>query len=294
MDAVLDNGILRAEFGATGAELLSARMGGVEFVWGGDPAFWARRSPVMFPICGRLPGTVYSWLGREYSLGTHGFARKSRFDVVEKGSDRVRFELRDSPETRAAYPFEFALSVEYRMDGASLEASVEVSNPGGGTLPFATGFHPGFNVPLGGDGEFRDWEVAFDAPCDPDRVLFSGAGLQTGRRTAFPLVDRVSMPLSHGMFDDDAVFLAGIPPANRAATLRSRRSSRSVRIEFHDFPYFGVWHSPRTEAPFVCLEPWAGLPSFDGVREDFASKSAMVRLPPGSSQTRRMALRFAV
>lgn len=289
MTATLDNGILRAEFAETGAELVSARLGGAEFVWGGDPAFWSGRCPVMFPICGRLPGGKYSWEGREYALGTHGFARKSRFAVASATDVSVRFELRDSEETRAAYPFEFLFAVEYALEGSAIRASATVRNDGPGVLPFAVGFHPGFNVPVGGGG-FSDWEVAFGAPCAPERILFTEAGLQTGRRVAFPLRGGVSIPLSHGMFDDDAVFLAG---ASRSAVLRSPLSPFSVGIEFPDFPYFGVWHPPRTEAPFVCLEPWSGLPSADVEAEDFATKGDMARLPPGDSRTWRATIRFS-
>lgn len=289
MAVTLDNGSLRAEFAETGAELVSARRGGTEFVWGGDPAFWSGRCPVMFPICGRLPGGKYSWDGREYALGTHGFARKSRFAVASATDVSVRFELRDSAETRAVYPFGFLFAVEYRLDGRAILASATVRNCGGAEMPFAVGFHPGFNVPVGG-GSFSDWEVAFGAPCDPERILFTEAGLQTGRREAFPLRGRVSMPLSHGMFDGDAVFLAG---ASRSAVLRSPRSPFSVEIGFPDFPYFGVWHPPRTEAPFVCLEPWSGLPSADVAAEDFATKGDMARLAPGASRTWRATIRFS-
>ena len=292
MAILLDNGIVRAEFSEKGAELLSARRDGAEYIWGGDPAFWAERSPVLFPICGRLPDQKYLWRGEEHVLGLHGFARFSRFEVAGRAADRVRFELRDTPETRAQYPFAFLLSVEYRLVGATLGVSATVRNEngeGGDELPFQLGFHPGFAVPLGGEGDFSDWEVAFDEPCDPDRVLFSERSLPTGIRTAFPLRDRRALPLEHGMFDAGGIFLAGV---SKTLALRSARSKRSVRMEFPDFRYLGMWHTPDTEAPFVCLEPWSGLPSFDGVREDFATKSGMTRLAPGEARTWRLALTF--
>ena len=292
MAIVLDNGTVRAEISETGAELLSARRGGAEYIWGGDPAFWEERSPILFPICGRLPDKTYLWRGKAHELGLHGFARFARFETAGSAPDRVRFELRDAPETRARYPFSFLLSVEYRLVGATLRIAATVRNEtgaGGEVLPFQLGFHPGFAVPLGGEGAFSDWEVAFDEPCDPDRVLFSERSLPTGLRRAFPLRDRRVLPLEHGMFDAGGIFLAGV---SKAATLRSARSKRSVRMEFADFRYLGMWHTPDAEAPFVCLEPWSGLPSFDGVREDFATKSGMTRLAPGEAKSWRLALTF--
>ena len=292
METTLDNGTVRAVFSDKGAELLSVRRDGAEYVWQGDPAIWDERSPLLFPICGRIPDCKYLWRGVEHGLGLHGFARFCRFEVSGSAPDRVRFELHDTPETRESYPFAFGLSVEYRLLGASLLVSATVRNEnaeGGDVLPFQLGFHPGIAVPLGGEGGFADWRLVFDEPCDPDRVLFSAASLPTGIRTAFTLENRRELPLRHDMFDAGGIFLAGV---SKAATLQSPLSKRSVRIEFADFRYLGLWHKPDTEAQYVCLEPWSGLPSFDGAREDFAAKSGMTRLPPGEARTWRFSLAF--
>ena len=51
---ILSNDILTVEVSAHGAELQSIRKGDVEYLWQGDPAFWGRRSPVLFPIVGSV------------------------------------------------------------------------------------------------------------------------------------------------------------------------------------------------------------------------------------------------
>lgn len=37
-------------------------------------------------------------------------------------------------------------------------------------------------------------------------------------------------------------------------------------------PFVGFWHTPKTDAPFLCIEPWANLPSKEGKIEDLTQK----------------------
>lgn len=40
----------------------------------------------------------------------------------------------------------------------------------------------------------------------------------------------------------------------------------------------GLWHKPKSNAPYICIEPWHGIPSDDGVVDDFKEKQQMIRL----------------
>lgn len=81
----LDNGVLRVRVARAGAELASIVRNdtGIEYLWSGDPAFWPRRAPVLFPIVGRLRGDAFSHGGTRYRLPQHGFARDRRFEIAE-------------------------------------------------------------------------------------------------------------------------------------------------------------------------------------------------------------------
>ena len=57
-------------------------------------------------------------------------------------------------------------------------------------------------------------------------------------------------------------------------------------------PYLGLWHAQKSEAPYVCIEPWCGLPSFDGEVDDFTQKCDMFRIPAGEEKTVRYAVTF--
>lgn len=52
---VLENDKLKIEISSHGAELFSVKRkaDSREYLWQGDPAFWGRRSPVLFPVVGK-------------------------------------------------------------------------------------------------------------------------------------------------------------------------------------------------------------------------------------------------
>ena len=62
-------------------------------------------------------------------------------------------ELTDSDATRAAYPFAFRHAVTYRLDAGRLHFEQAVENRSAEPMPFSTGIHPYFQVPLTPRGE---------------------------------------------------------------------------------------------------------------------------------------------
>ena len=71
----LRHGRLSAAIDPMGAQLLSLKLDGHEYLWQGDPRFWARRAPVLFPIVGSLrDGRAESAQG-PCVMGRHGIAR---------------------------------------------------------------------------------------------------------------------------------------------------------------------------------------------------------------------------
>src|SRR5688572_28703931 len=82
---------------------------GRDLLWHGDPAVWAGRAPILFPIVGSLAGGRYRLGDRSFALGRHGFARGKRFDVVTTKPSSALFRLREDESTLAVYPFRFEL-----------------------------------------------------------------------------------------------------------------------------------------------------------------------------------------
>ena len=64
----LSNEMLTAQFSDMGAELMSLKNNktGQEYMWHGDKKYWGRRSPILFPMVGRLREGKYTYNGKEY------------------------------------------------------------------------------------------------------------------------------------------------------------------------------------------------------------------------------------
>lgn len=279
----IQNSTLTVTVDSEGGALSSIRRAGVEYVWVADPEFWRFHDKNLFPYVGRTNGGKYLLDGREYEIPIHGFCSGRAFEVAEQREDLVRLRTVDDDGTRAMYPFAFQFDIVYRLEGERLIKECVVTNTGDKTLYFGIGGHPGFNVPLNGDGEFTDWYFEFPQACEPVRVEFDPANyLVSGIESPYPLKDGRVLPLRHDLFDNDAVVLRGIP---RQVTLKSGKSAHSVTVDFPDMPFLGLWHAVRKEAPYVCIEPWASLPSRSGVTEDLAAQPHIIHLPAGGTYT---------
>ena len=284
MNYTIKNKKLTVEISDLGAQLMSIKTNadGCEYLWQGDEKYWGDRAILLFPICGRLVEGKYTYDGSEYQMGIHGFIRHHQFSVAESTEDSVTFAFASNEETRKIYPFDFIFKATYRLDGDRLVNSFEVSNTGKGTMPYSLGGHPGFNLPLGGEGSFEDCYLAFGEKCAPEVFLLSPSYFLSGETAPFKLTCGKRLDLKHEVFDGDAIFLKNTA---KSVCIKSRVSKKSVTVEFEDFDYVGFWHRPHTDAPYVCIEPWNGLPGIDGKVDDFSVKAAMRHLPASESET---------
>ena len=261
-----------------GAEMMSLRSAdGTEYLWQGDPKYWADRAPNLFPFIGRLTNNSYRYRGKRFPMEIHGFAAKMEFEPVEQGVDYLVLELRSTIMTISRYPFDFVFRVIYALNGNKLEIVYQVENHGDQAMHFGVGGHPGFRVPLYDDEEFTDYELEFTMPCQPDRVGFTPAVYLSGHDDPYPLQNDRKLDLRHDLFDEDAIILKNM---GREITLRSKKSHHGVCVSYPDMPYLGIWHRPKTDAPYVCIEPWSSLPCRQDIVEEISCKSDMLRLAP--------------
>ena len=276
----IENGVLSLTVDTLGAQMMHLQKDGTEYLWQGDPKYWGDRAPILFPFIARLTNDSYTFRGKTYPMTIHGFANASEFTVAEQTADTLVLELASSEKTTVHYPLDFVLQVIFKLEGNALKTTYRVENKSGDTMPFGIGGHPGFNVPLGENECFEDYCLEFDLKCQPDRVGFTPAVYLSGHDDAYPLEDGRRIPLSHSLFDEDAIILKNMA---REVTLKSKVSCRSVTVSYPQMPYLGIWHWPHTDAPYVCIEPWSSLPSRQDVVEEFTCKSDLVQLEPGKT-----------
>lgn len=276
---ILENEQLRVKVSSLGAEMQSIRRieDGTEYLWQGDSRYWARRASNLFPVCGRLWENRYIYRGKTYEMGSHGFARGKEWEVIHQKATALTLQLVPDEETLAAYPFRFVLEMTYTLAENSLAVTTIVRNEDDKEMPFSVGGHPGFNVPLAEDTVFEDYKLVFDDPCQPLQFVCDENCFFLDKLALFPLGENATLPLRHDLFDHDAIFLQ---KAARGVTLCSDKSARSVHLAFPDSPYLGIWHTPKSDAPFVCLEPWVQSPSRAGAVENIEDKEDMLCLAP--------------
>lgn len=260
-----------------GAQMMSLIHKDTEYLWQGDPQYWSNRAPVLFPFIGRLTENSYRFQGKRYAMGIHGFAAQSEFAPTEQGRDYVVLSLKSDPATLKIYPFDFILNITYRLVKNRVEITYAVRNLGQDIMPFGIGGHPGFRVPLAQGERFEDYFLEFSTPCQPDRVGFTPQILLSGCDEPYPLEEDKRIRLRHDLFDEDAIILKNM---SREVTLSSKVSHHRITVSFPQMSYLGIWHWPKTDAPYVCIEPWTGLPARQSVVEEISCKSDMIHLPP--------------
>lgn len=256
--------------------------GGSEFLWNGNPEFWDGQSPNLFPFVGRLTGGRYTYEGREYKMGIHGFAASQNMSAVEDSQTRLVLSLKENMETLSQYPFAFEYQIIYELAGDTLSISYQVNNTDTKSIYFGLGGHPGFHVPMEKSLKFEDFYLEFDSAEDTRAVVLSKDCFVTGKRIKFPLLDGKVLLLKHSLFDNDAIVLTGM---SRGVTLKSQKSSREIYLKYPQMPYLGLWHMPRTCAPYVCIEPWLSLPSEAGTITAIEDKDDLICLFPGDIYT---------
>ncbi len=275
MDYIIKNDQITVTISDMGAEMMSIKKDGCEYLWQGDSKYWAGRACNLFPICGRLTNGIYTYKGKEYAMMLHGFAKVSQFEMAEQKEDSITFLLWSDEETRKMYPFDFQYFVQYTLKGNTVEMKYTVRNTGNKTMYSAFGGHPGFNVPLD-NGSFEDYYLEFKCEKPAKKMVFDSC-YTTDDTVPFELEDGKILRLDHSLFDNDAIFIRDMC---KTVTLKSDKTKRSVTVKYPEFQYLGFWHKPQTDAPYVCIEPWSSLPGRQDVVEDLSCRSDLIHLRP--------------
>ena len=250
----LKNKNLTVTISELGAELKSVLCDGTEYMWNGDPAFWSGTAPMLFPICGSLKEDRYTYEGKEYRLQKHGYARSTRFAVESMEDDRVVFLHTSDEKTKQCYPFDYELRVRFALRDRAIEVGYEVKNLSEKTMYFNIGSHEAYATPEG----IEEYDVIFSECETLDACGLSGPLLNDER---FPILKESRyLPLYERYFDMDTLVFKDI--RSHSATLRNRKNGRAIRVDYPDADHLLIWH--KQGAPFICLEPWNGLPDVVG------------------------------
>ena len=277
MQHILENDQRTVTISTQGGEVQSVRnpITGQEYIWTADPAVWARHTPVLFPIVGKLKDDQYHLGDDTYQMTQHGFARDQEFKMIEQAADRITLGLTASPKTTEHYPFNFALDITYQLTNNELATTYRVINHDSVAMPFSIGGHPGFLCPSQVDGREETYYLLFEQKETLSRQLLSN-GLRTGE-TRPVLQNEQELALAPSLFEEDALVFANVASDSVSIVPRSTNQPL-VTVRFSGFPYLGIWQ--KVGADFYCIEPWHGLADATEASGELTEKEGVLMLAP--------------
>lgn len=241
----LENDFLAISVNTHGAELSSIinKKENKELLWQGDPEYWGRKSPVLFPVVGKYKNGKTTYEGKEYSLGQHGFARDMEFVIAKKTSNKLTFILESNNKTLEVYPFNFRLACTFQLVDNKIIVGWEVQNTDNKKIYFSIGAHPAFYC------EKSKTILTMNSE-NLEYSLVNADGLYTPKKydveSEFVLHDSI--------FDNDALIIEN---SNVTEVSLVDNDKKYITVKF-DASLFGIWSPTKKNAPFVCIEPWFG------------------------------------
>jgi len=281
---IMENARLRVEIAELGAELMSVydKKNETELLFNGDPAYWKRRSPVLFPNVGKTFNNTVKINGKSYPTAQHGFARDSIFALEEADDVHAVYLLASNGNFSEKYPFEFELRIAYVLEEASLKVLWSVKNINDEGMAFTIGGHPAFCFTDPFDKK-EDYLLEFPGRDALEFILLdpaAGAADPTKKHTL--LLENHRLSLSEELFANDAMIFDNAQISE--VWLCAKDGKRRVGMICEGFPNYGIWSVKN--APFVCLEPWMGRADDIGFDKELADKPNVNTIDAGEIFTK--------
>jgi galactose mutarotase-like enzyme len=275
----LENNNLLIETKNDGAELtrIYSKTTDKEFLWNADSKYWARHSPILFPIVGRLKDNETIINDTLYNMNQHGFARDMFFDLINDNENSLTYKLESNDITKTHYPYDFELIIKYVLRDSSINVKWQVKNKSSEDMYFSIGAHPAFNVPFDSDINLNNYYLKLQSNNNVNSYSLDGPFVSTKSK-----VDSLSnITLTPELFINDAIIYDNI----NKISICSKNSNTSINVKFENFPFVGIW-SPyykdtNSIAPFVCIEPWYGIADSIDSNKDYKAKLGINKLSVG-------------
>lgn len=275
MQKTLKAGCAEAVFDTLGGELISYKNEGKEYVWTGEKD-WNGHAPVLFPFVSALKNKQVAFEGVTHTLPTkHGFARKSEFALVKAEGSEAAFELVPNEDIKAQYPYDFKLTNSYSIDEAGYTTTFTVENTGDKDMQFCLGGHPGFMT----EGSAEDYELVFEKEENCDLYYTDADSLFSETYKIAKRIEGNTFSICYGDYDVDALIAKGLN--SRKVKLVKKSDGKGMEFDFNGFQVLVLWTPPKKQSPFLCLEPWIGLPAYTDETGNFEDKPYRIVLHAG-------------
>lgn len=259
---------LQVAISTIGAELQYIKKDGKNYLWEGDPDIWAGKAPLMFPICGGLKEDKYLLDGTTYQLPKHGYARKQLFELSSLTQTSASFVLKSNEESKKMFPFDYQLEVSYNLIDNKIEVKYVVKNLSDKTMYCSIGGHEGYACSEG----IEEYSLCFEKKEHLTSNVLNGNLLTNQTLLLGDGIDE--LPLKYDYFKVDALTLLNLK--SRSITLKHKSGKECVKVDFDGFDYVFLWTKPN--ANYICIEPWSGIPDFEGTSYDITKKLGISKI----------------
>ena len=279
MAVKLENEFLCVEIAEMGAEVtrIYDKTEDNEILWEGNPVYWKRHAPVLFPTVGKTYKNRVLINGTQYPTSQHGFARDNVFTCIEAANEKASFMFRSSEETKEVYPFDFELHINYKLNKKELTVEWQVKNCGDETMYFTIGGHPAFRFAKPEETK-ADYVLKVPGKEKLEYVLIDiGCGCANVDEVHTLQLSEETYPLRDEMFANDALVVDN--GQIEEAWLCHKDGTPYVGVRSAGFPNYGIWSVEG--APFVCLEPWMGRCDNVGFNAELSEKPNVNKVEAG-------------
>lgn len=279
MAVKLENEFLCVEIAEMGAEVtrIYDKTEDNEILWEGNPVYWKRHSPVLFPNVGKTYKNRVLINGTQYPTSQHGFARDNEFTCIEAANEKASFMFRSSEETKEVYPFDFELHINYKLNKKELTVEWQVKNCGDETMYFTIGGHPAFRFAKPEETK-ADYVLKIPGKEKLEYVLIDiSCGCANVDEVHTLQLSEETYPLSDELFAKDALVVDN--GQIEEAWLCHKDGTPYVGVRSAGFPNYGIWSVEG--APFVCLEPWMGRCDNVGFNAELSEKPNVNKVEVG-------------
>lgn len=279
MAVKLENEFLCVEIAEMGAEVTQIydKTEDNEILWEGNPVYWKRHSPVLFPNVGKTYKNRVLINGTQYPTSQHGFARDNVFTCIEAANEKASFMFRSSEETKEVYPFDFELHINYKLNKKELTVEWQVKNCGDETMYFTIGGHPAFRFAKPEETK-ADYVLKVPGKEKLEYVLIDiSCGCANVDEVHTLQLSEETYPLSDELFAKDALVVDN--GQIEEAWLCHKDGTPYVGVRSAGFPNYGIWSVEG--APFVCLEPWMGRCDNVGFNAELSEKPNVNKVETG-------------
>lgn len=275
MEIVINSSKLKAKINNFGTELVSLKKidNGMEYIWQKDPTYWNKSSPVLFPFIGAIKDNQYFYDGKLYEFtAKHGFARDNEFQLLSYSEDYAEFIFTSNESTKKVYPFDFKFYIKYILKDEKLEIRYTVENTDNKTIYFSLGAHPAFNL--------FDCFIEFEKVEDNIGYFLENSLFNPEKKRKILTENRFH--ITKDVFKDDVLILTNVN--SERVFLKNITNNFSLGFSFKGFKHLALWS--KQNAPYICLEPWNGLPDYTNATGKLEEKRECEVLRIGEIYTR--------